>query len=131
MPTISESIGDFEWPTGGADNVYSEIRHSGQDAVQWHVAEFAVPGLGYYSNPIHCGSMIAYWRLAEVELSAAVFDAERSSIVRLDSVGQVHLETDNPAALPAPEWNADCESVRFHLDRWIAAPIDWTLSIAG
>ena len=124
-----ETMRRVDWPAGAADDYFSEIVRPGNEGDEWAVMEFPVPGLGYYSSLEHCGSMIAYWRLVEADLSAVIFNVEQRSIIRSRSIGPALMETDSPGALPPPEWGARCRSVRFRLERWISEPVDLTLTI--
>ncbi len=117
--------------SGYVEGSFSQLVPPTNAGGNWKVTDFPVPDLGYLSNPIVCGSTIAYWRLVDGNLSTVVFDAAKQEVVSRESVGWVLVETDNRFIFPAPEWGALCRSVRFQLVSGLLRPLDRVVTITG
>ena len=106
---------------GGSSLEYSEIRPPTSGNDQWSIADFPIPDFGFYSNPMFCGARVAYWRFHERNIGVRVFDVDRRAMVHSQEVGTVRIGNDNPGALVAPIWSADCSHVRFDTHRGVPA----------
>lgn len=119
-----------------ADDQYCFFRSKGQECNHgwvwgWFVAGRndktmrELEGLGWFSNPMPCGSRLAYWAYKELpehdtdsEYFVYVADVESGAILRRDLIGQAWIGTDFAFHLAVPKWKPDCSEVLFHDERY-------------
>ena len=108
---------------------YCEYKNAGRECLHgwvrgWFVATRndrtirELEGLGFFSNPVPCGSRVAYWVLNDQpgndEYHAYVADISSGSVLAKQLVGKARIGTDNAYFLAVPRWRPDCSEVVFH-----------------
>ena len=82
-------------------------------------------GLGPFSNPSACGSLIAYWGSEEIPndktyklYSAYVADIPSRQVRCRQVLGRAWMATDHKGHLPYPRWDEDCSTALMDDDRY-------------
>lgn len=82
-------------------------------------------GLGPFSNPSACGSLIAYWGSEEIPNdrtykihSAYVADIPSRQVRCRQVLGRAWMATGNPGHSPYPRWDEDCSTLLMEDDRY-------------